>query len=85
MGHSKPLYGHWAEATHHRSLFAKSIFMMIDIYNNLPQNVVDSISVPCFQKLLTERARERCRADDPLWASCFSSRSVDSDELVPLD
>ena len=85
VGHSKPLYGHWAEATHHRSLYAKSIFMMIDIYNNLPQNVVDSISDPCFQKLLTERARERCRADDPFWASCFSSRSVDSDELVPLD
>ena len=25
VGHSKPLYGHWAEATHHRSFYAKSI------------------------------------------------------------
>ena len=74
-GHNKPLYGHWAEATHHRSLFAKSIFKMIDIYNNLPQNVVDSTSVSNFQKLLTEKARERCCADDPLWSSMFSSRS----------
>ena len=75
IGHDKPLYGHWADAAHHRSLHDKSIFSMIDIYNNLPQNVVDLPSVTFFQKTLTERARERCRADDPLWSFFFSSRS----------
>jgi hypothetical protein len=76
VGHNKPLYGHWVEATHHRSLYAKSIFMMIDIYNNLPQKVVDARSVTAFQRELTERARERCRADDPFWLSMFSSRTA---------
>ena len=58
--------------------------MMIDTYNNLPQNVVDQLSVSAFQALLTERARERCRADDPLWASCFSARSASSDDQLPV-
>ena len=74
VGHNKPLYGHWVEATHHPSLFRRSIFAMIDIYNNLPQYVVDSLTVTAFQKLLTERARERNRANDPTWLSLFSAR-----------
>ena len=75
IGHDKPLYGHWADAAHHRSLHDQSIFSMIDTYNNLPQNVVDLPSVSFFQKALTDQARERCRADDPLWSFSFSSRS----------
>ena len=58
-GHNKPLYGHWLEATYHPSLCARSIFSMVDIYNNLPQNVVDAGSVTDFQHLLKDIARER--------------------------
>ena len=88
IGHSKPLYGHWTEATHHHSLFAKSIFKMVDIYNNLPQYVVDSVSISLFQKLLTKQAYERCRADDPLWANSFSARPdsmASNDVLFVID
>ena len=79
FGHSKPLYGHWIEATYHPSLFGKSIFMMVDVYNNLPQNVVDSLNASAFQSLFTQRARERCQANDPLWPWSFNARSQGMD------
>jgi hypothetical protein len=85
VGHNKPLYGHWVEATHHRSLFGKSIFMMVDTYNNLPQHVVDAPSVSTFQSYLTERARERCRADDPFWLTLYNARSERVEQLPVLD
>ena len=34
--HVKQLYGHWLEAGEHRALYDRSIFGMVDIYNNLP-------------------------------------------------
>ena len=79
FGHTKQLYGQWLEATHHRRLFGNSIFQMVDIYNNLPQYVVDTLSVSAFQHLLTNKARERCSHNDPLWALSFSRRCRDSD------
>ena len=45
---------------------------MVDIYNNLPQSLVDSPSVKVFQSGLTQIARERCQRGDPMWASSFS-------------
>ena len=51
-GHNKQLYGHWLEADQLRALFDRSIFAMVDIYNNLPQSVVDAKRVSCFQSLL---------------------------------
>ena len=88
IGHSKPLYGHWLEATHHHSLFAKSIFKMVDIYNNLPQNVVDSVSISAFQQLLTKKAYEKCREGDSHWATSFTARSEQTsrnDDLLVID
>ena len=73
-GHNKPLYGHWLEATYHPSLCARSIFSMVDIYNNLPQNVVDAGSVTDFQHLLTDIARERLRQGNQLWFMSFCAR-----------
>ena len=48
---------------------------MIDIYNNLPQSVVDAPSVSRFQHHLTEIAQERCKNDDPMWQLSFCRRS----------
>ena len=74
FGHNKQLYIHWRQATQHCSLFGKFIFQMINIYNNLPQHVVDSTRFNSFQHLLTEIARSRCRNGDVSWASSFCAR-----------
>jgi hypothetical protein len=75
VGHNKQLYGHWLEATQHRTLFRNSIFGMIDIYNNLPQYVVDAQSVSAFQGLLTKMAKTRCQRNDVDWESSFARRA----------
>ena len=62
VGHNKTLYGHWLEATMHRSLFSRSVFALIDMYNNLPQYVADAKNVSHFQKMLTDIARKRCES-----------------------
>ena len=51
--HTKQLYGHNVEISHQRSLYNKSIFAMVDIYNNLTQSIVDSQSVSSFQTCST--------------------------------
>ena len=65
-------------------------FLMVDIYNNLPQHVVDAPSVSIFQRFLTQQTRERCKQGDPLWQFSFNKRSrssaQDSDsDLIELD
>ena len=72
--HSKQLYAHWLEVKEQRALFNRSIFGMVDIYNNLPQAIVDSISVSIFQGRLTELARSRCQRDESDWHRSFCRR-----------
>ena len=74
-GHNKQLYGHWLEASQHRALYSRSIFAMVDIYNNLPQKVVDAKSVASFQHLLTDMVKERCRQGIPQWELSFCRRT----------
>ena len=74
-GHSKQLYGHWLEATSHDALFSRSIFAMVDIYNNLPQDAVDAVSVSSFQNYLMKIVRARCQQEDVDWASSFCRRA----------
>ena len=74
FGHNKQLYGHWVEAQQHRSLFAKSIFLMVDIYNNLPQEMVDAKIVSAFQHSLTKLAKDRCQQGNTRWSLSFSRR-----------
>ena len=74
LGHNKQLYGHSVEISHQRSLFNRSIFAMVDIYNNLPQEIVDASSVKIFQSLLTKVAKERCLRGDPDWTMSFCRR-----------
>ena len=73
-GHDKQLYGHRLEAKHHPALFSRSIFAMVDIYNILPQYVVDTTSVASFQHQLTNIARRRCEGNVPGWADSFNRR-----------
>ena len=74
-GHSKKLYGHFVEIRYQRAIYDRSIFSMIDIYNNLPQHVVDLTSVSAFQQYLTHTAKTRCQAGDPRWVNSFCARS----------
>ena len=75
FGHNKQLYGHWLEATQLRALYSRSVFAMIDIYNNLQQRIVDARSVSAFQHLLSEVAKDRCRQQIPGWEFSFSRRT----------
>ena len=71
----KQLYEHWSEITSHQTIFNRSIFLMCDIYNNLPQHIVDTPSVHLFQKALTFKARQRCEDGNADWALSFSRRA----------
>ena len=72
FGHNKQLYDHRMEVTHQRSLFDRSIFGMIDFYNNLSQQLVDSPSVCIFQSSLTSIAKARCKRGDLNWQFSFN-------------
>ena len=74
-GHTKQLYGHWCEIEAHQAIFNRSIFRMCDIYNNLPQVIVDAKSVNSFQYQLTQIVRRRCQDGQAEWALSFSRRS----------
>ena len=53
----------------HRILYQKSIFAMIDVYNNLSQNSFDASTVIRSQRSLTQIARSRCGQDVDTWTS----------------
>ena len=72
--HSKQIYAHWNEVTAYRNLFNRSIFGMVDIYNNLPQSFVDAQTVSAFQSKLTGIAKLRCERLDSEWSSSFCRR-----------
>ena len=48
---------------------------MIDIYNNLPQYVVDAQSVKFLQRLLIKMAKNRCERGEVDWESSFARRA----------
>jgi hypothetical protein len=75
-GHNKQLYGHCLEISAHPALYARSIFAVVDVYNNLPQHVVDATDVSSFQQYLTQIARTRCQLGEDAWASSFCRRAV---------
>ena len=72
--HSKQLYSNVMEITANLDLFKRSIFAMVDVYNHLPQHVIDSDSVSIFQKQLTNIARARCESSTPNWMYTFDKR-----------
>ena len=74
VGHTKQLYGHSIEVNFNSALFNRSVFAMVDIYNNLPQDVVDIENVSLFQKRLTAIAKERCNGNRIDWQWSFDRR-----------
>ena len=76
QGHTKQLYGHGVEISHHQAIFQRSIFGMVDVYNDLPQQVVDSCSVSSFQHCLMHIISTRCKLEDVNWAYSLSRRAL---------
>ena len=74
VGHTKQLYGHSIEINFNSALFNRSVFAMVDIYNNLPQGIVDIDNVSLFQKRLTAIAKERCNSNRTDWQWSFDRR-----------
>ena len=73
--HDKQLYGHNVEIMHCQGLWNRSIFAMTDIYNDLPQHVVDAPSVKIFKQYLIHIVRTRCQQGDVAWPSSFCGRA----------
>ena len=73
-GHDKQLYGHILDVRFQLTLYKRSIFGMVDVYNALPQAVIDTKTVQEFQSELTKIARVRCRTDAANWESSFADR-----------
>ena len=72
--HNRQLYNHFLKVHFQHSLFNRSVFGMVHVYNKLPQSVVESSSVSSFQRSLTFIAREACRRNEPKWKSSFACR-----------
>ena len=69
--HDKQLDSRTSEFLHRRSLYNKSLFNKIGIYNRLPQEVVDINNVSGFQRCLTDMARRKCAARACGWQHIF--------------
>ena len=80
--HDKQLYNHRLEVQLQHGLFQRSIFAVVDFYNDLPQQIVDCPSVNSFQKQLTKIARERCQVNNPSWMYTFDSRDRSVDVIA---
>ena len=58
--HDKQLDSKMDECNRRPALYKRSMFHMVDVYNRLPQDVVDIDSVSAFQSCLTRIAKSRC-------------------------
>ena len=56
-------------------LTQRSLFGLVNVYNLLPQNVVDAPTTTTFQTLLTHAARVQCQIQAPHWDLTFSLRN----------
>jgi hypothetical protein len=75
MGHNKQLYNNFREVHFQIGLFSRSIFCLVDLYNNLSQTAVDCTSVSSFQAYLTHLVRVHCQNGSPRWQYSFNTRS----------
>ena len=71
--HDKQLDNRAGEVTNRTMLFDKSLFNLVQVYNMLPQFVVDSNNIRSFQKLLTQFVRRRCADHDEEWYLSYRS------------
>ena len=72
--HDKQLYGHILEVQQQQSLHRRSVFGMVDVYNRLPQHVVNYPTISVFQRHLALKARKLCQDGNPTWIDSFSCR-----------
>ena len=71
--HNKPIDISMDQNLKFRSLFDRSLFGRILLYNRLTQSLVDEESICNFQRRLTAIAKARCLQDDPHWDHTFHS------------
>ena len=72
--HDNQLYGHILEVQQQQSLHRRSVFGMVDVYNRLPQHVVNYPTISVFQRHLTLEARKLCQDGNSTWIDSFSCR-----------
>ena len=73
--HDKQLDTHVTQCVFRRSLYERSLFHMIGVYNRLPQEVVAIDNVSGFQRCLTNMARRKCANGAVDW-QCIFHRSL---------
>ena len=71
--HDKQLDSHGAEVVFNHNLFYRSIFGLTEVYNRLPQIIVNFDTVKDFQAALTNMARYRCSRGVEHWKYSFNS------------
>ena len=70
--HNKQLHD-WLDGEH-TELLRRSPLGLARVYNHLPQEVVDSPSVSCFQSALQENLRDAANAKAENWEFLYSPR-----------
>ena len=69
--HSKQLETHIDNCVGRHTLYWRSLFGLIHVYNRLPEHIINVNSVKEFQSRLTQSARQRCSDWDANWAKAF--------------
>lgn len=73
--HNNQITNSRSEVIYQHDMFSRSIFGYVDVYNRLPQYIIECDTVRSFQKELSIIARHRCRAGIELW-NCLSMPSI---------
>ena len=71
--HNKQLDSHGMDVIFNHGLFFRSIFGLTEVYNRLPQIIVNFDTVKDFQAALTNMARYRCSRGAEHWKYSFNS------------
>jgi len=71
--HNKQLDNGRSKVVFRHAIFNRSLFGLVDIYNRLPQEIVDRASVKEFQHDLTCVAKQRCEDNIPDWRLSFNA------------
>ena len=69
----KPINVYMDENVSYHSLFVRSLFGKILLYNRLTQSIVDETSIAKFQSRLTAIAKNRCLRGNANWYHKFHS------------
>ena len=74
--HTKQIDCHNSQCICRHNLFNRSLFGVAQIYNRLPQQLVDIASVKHFQAALTNIAKRHCSLGHADWKSIFASSAT---------